>query len=150
MSAPTNEMQGKTVVISGASSGIGLVAAEALARMGARMVMVARDRTRGEAGLAKVRQAGPGAAHAIHYADLSKISEMKRVSAEIAAAEARVDVLINNPAGALFSFREVTPDGLEMTFALNHMSYFVMTLGLAERLRSTPGARGDQHGVGRA
>jgi NAD(P)-dependent dehydrogenase (short-subunit alcohol dehydrogenase family) len=134
------EMNGKVVVITGATSGIGLVAAEKLAGMGARLVLIARDRARGEATLVKLREAGPGAAHSVHYADLSTIAEMKRVAGEIAAAEPRVDVLINN-AGALFSSRQVTADGIEMTFATNHMSYFVVTLGLAERLRSTPGAR---------
>jgi NAD(P)-dependent dehydrogenase (short-subunit alcohol dehydrogenase family) len=130
------EMHGKVVVITGATSGIGWVAAEKLARMGARLVLIARDRSRGEASLARFQ----GAAHTIHYADLSTIAEMKRVAGEIAEAEPRVDVLINN-AGALFSSRQVTRDGLEMTFATNHMSYFVVTHGLAERLRATPGAR---------
>src|SRR5580704_8581570 len=134
------DMRGKVVVITGATSGIGWVAAEKLARMGARLVLIARDRSRGEATLARLREAGPGASHTVHYADLSTMAEMKRVAGEIAAAEARVDVLINN-AGALFSSRQVTTDGLEMTFATNHMSYFVVTLGLADRLRATPGAR---------
>src|SRR5260370_38977595 len=65
---------------------------------------------------------------------------MKRVAGEIAAAEPRIDVLINN-SGAVFGPRQVTPDGLEMTFAVNHMAYFVVTLGLAERLQGTAGAR---------
>jgi NAD(P)-dependent dehydrogenase (short-subunit alcohol dehydrogenase family) len=134
------EMDGKVVVITGATSGIGWVAAEKLARMGARLVLVARDRSRGEATLQRLREAGPRAAHSVHYAELSTISEMKRVAGEIAAAEPRIDVLINN-AGALFSSRQLTMDGLEMTFATNHMSYFVVTLGLADRLRATPGAR---------
>jgi NAD(P)-dependent dehydrogenase (short-subunit alcohol dehydrogenase family) len=134
------DMHGKVVVITGGTSGIGWVAAERLAGMGARIVLIARDRSRGEASLTRLREAGSGAAHSVHYADLSTIAEMKRVAREIAAAEPRVDVLINN-AGALFSSRQVTADGLEMTFATNHMSYFVVTLGLAERLRSTPGAR---------
>src|ERR1700689_364032 len=116
-------MNGKVVVITGATSGIGLVAAEKLAGMGARMVLIARDRSRGEAALERLRAVGPNAAHVAHYADLSTIAEMKRVAGEIAAAEPRVDVLINN-AGALFSARQVTADGLEMTFATNHMSYF--------------------------
>ena len=133
-------MQGKTVVISGATSGIGQVAAEKLAAIGARMVLVARDKPRGEAALARLRQAGPGAQHSIHYADLSRLSEVKRVAAEIAAAEPRIDVLINN-AGALFASRQVTEDGLELTFALNHMSYFVLTHGLWERLRASAPAR---------
>ncbi len=119
-------MRGKTVVITGGTSGIGQVAAEKLAGMGARLVLVARDKARGEAALARLRDRGPGIAHDIHYADLSRIPEMKRVAGEIAAAEPKIDVLINN-AGALFNSRQTTSDGLEMTFALNHMSYYVMT-----------------------
>jgi NAD(P)-dependent dehydrogenase (short-subunit alcohol dehydrogenase family) len=126
-------MQGKVVVITGATSGIGQVAAEKLARLGARIVMVARDRSRGDAAMARLRDVTTGASHSIHYADLSRIAEVKRAAAEIAAAEPRIDVLINN-AGAMFSQRQLTEDGLELTFATNHMSYFVMTHGLRERL----------------
>ncbi len=135
-----DEMVGRVVVITGGTSGIGLVAAERLAAMGARLVLVARDRSRAAAALETVRKAGPQADHAMHYADLSSIAEMKQVASAIAAAEPRIDVLINN-AGAVFSSRLLTSDGLETTFAINHMSYFVMTLGLADRLQTTPGAR---------
>ena len=79
-------MQGKTVVITGATSGIGGVAAEKLAQMGARIVLVARDRSRGEGTLARLREKPPGLAHAVHYADLTRISELKRVAAEVAEA----------------------------------------------------------------
>ena len=133
-------MHGKTVVITGATSGIGQIAAEKLAGMGARLVLVARDKARGEAELARLREIAPGTNHAVHYADLSRLAEMKRVAAEIAAAEPRIDVLINN-AGALFAARQLTPDGLELTFALNHLSYFVVTHGLRERLRAATHAR---------
>ncbi|PYV14070.1 MAG: short-chain dehydrogenase [Acidobacteria bacterium] len=133
-------MQGKVVVITGATSGIGQVAAEKLAAMGARMVLVARDQARGEAALARLKQIAPDAAHNIHYADLSRVGEMKRVAAGIAQSEPRVDVLINN-AGAIFNTRQVTEDGLELTFATNHMSYFVMTHGLRERLAASAPAR---------
>jgi NAD(P)-dependent dehydrogenase (short-subunit alcohol dehydrogenase family) len=124
---------GKVVVITGATSGIGQVAAERLAEQGARMVLVARDRVRGEAALARLRSITPTVAHSIHYADLSRLGEVKRVAREIAAAEARIDVLINN-AGAMFNSRQVTEDGLELTFATNHMAYFAMTQGLRDRL----------------
>jgi NAD(P)-dependent dehydrogenase (short-subunit alcohol dehydrogenase family) len=133
-------MRGKTVVITGATSGIGKVAAEKLAGMGARLVLVARDKARGEQALARLREAGPGVAHAIHYAELSRLSEMKRVAKEIAAAEPRIEVLINN-AGALFNSRRLTEDGLEMTFALNHMSYFVLANELRARLAVSAPAR---------
>ena len=133
-------MQGKVVVITGATSGIGQVAAERLAGMGARLVLVARDKVRGQAMLARLREHAPGISHSIHYADLSRLVEMKRVAAEIAAAETRIDVLINN-AGALFGSRQVTEDGLELTFATNHMAYVVLTHGLRERLVASAPAR---------
>jgi NAD(P)-dependent dehydrogenase (short-subunit alcohol dehydrogenase family) len=133
-------MQGKTVVITGATSGIGEVAALELAGKGARIVFVARDRNRGETTLAKLDAKAPGLSHKVHYADLSLVADMKRVAAEIAASEPRIDVLINN-AGAAFAQRQVTPEGFELTFALNHLSYFVVTCGLRERLLATPAAR---------
>ena len=119
-------MKGKTVVITGGTSGIGEVAAEALARMGARIVLVGRNKARVEAISARLRRSGPGVAHSVYFADLTRLGDMKRVAAEIAAREPPIDVLINN-AGALFGMRRLTEDGLEYTFALNHMSYFVLT-----------------------
>jgi NAD(P)-dependent dehydrogenase (short-subunit alcohol dehydrogenase family) len=124
-------MTGKLCVVTGATSGIGLVAAERLAAAGARLILVGRDKARGEAALARIRRHAPGAELAIRYADLSLLAEMNRLAAEIATAEPRIDVLINN-AGAMFTSRSVTADGLECTFALNHMGYFV----LANRLRA--------------
>ena len=133
-------MQGKTVVMTGATSGIGQVAAEALARMGARIVQIARDAGRGAAAFARLEEIAPDVRHRVHYADLSRLAEMKRVGAEIAAAEHRIDVLINN-AGAVFGSRQVTEDGLERTFAVNHMSYFVLTALLRDRLVAASPAR---------
>jgi len=133
-------MQGKVVVMTGATSGIGEVAALRLARLGARLVLIARDRARGEATLARLRAAAPDAGHVVHYADLSTLGEARRVAAAIAAAEPRIDVLVNN-AGAVFASRAVTQEGLERTFALNHMSYFVLTAGLLDRLVAATPAR---------
>jgi len=133
-------MKGKTVVITGGTSGIGEVAALELAQMGARIVLVGRDKPRAQTTLARLRERGPGLAHTVHYADLTRLAEMKRVAAQIAGAEARIDVLINN-AGAMFAARRVTEDGLERTFALNHMAYFVVTAGLRGRLTASAGAR---------
>ncbi len=133
-------MRGKVVVITGGTSGIGQVAAEQLAGMGARIVLVARSQTRGAASLARLRQAGPDIEHGVRYADLSSIADTRRLAAEIAAAEPRIDVLINN-AGALFNTRQLSPDRLEMTFAVNHMAYFVLTEGLRERLIASGPAR---------
>jgi NAD(P)-dependent dehydrogenase (short-subunit alcohol dehydrogenase family) len=133
-------MDGKTVVITGGTSGIGEVAAEKLAQMGARIVLVARDKSRADATLTRLRERGPSRAHCVHYADLSRLAGMKRVATQIASEEPRIDVLINN-AGALFSRRQITEAGLESTFALNHMAYFVLTEGLRERLAASAPAR---------
>lgn len=133
-------MQGKTVVITGATSGIGEVAALKLAEKGARIVLVARDKGRAGAMLDRLRVVAPGVEHRVHYGDLSRISEMKRLAAGIALAEPKIDVLINN-AGALFNIRQLTEDGLEYTFATNHVAYHVLTLGLEKSLRAAGGAR---------
>jgi NAD(P)-dependent dehydrogenase (short-subunit alcohol dehydrogenase family) len=131
-------MKDKTVVITGATSGIGEVAADRLAQKGARIVFVARDHARGQETLKHLRAIAGHDSHAVHYADLTRLSEMKRVAKAIADSEPEIDVLINN-AGALFNARQVTEDGLEKTFALNHMSYFVVTNLLLDKLRQ--GAR---------
>jgi len=131
-------MPEKVVVITGATSGIGEVAADRLAAKGFRIVFVARDQARGEETLKHLRAIAGGVEHRAFYADLSRLADMKRVAAEIADAEPEINVLVNN-AGALFNTRKVTDDGLEMTFALNHMSYFVVTNLLRPRLKA--GAR---------
>jgi NAD(P)-dependent dehydrogenase (short-subunit alcohol dehydrogenase family) len=133
-------MKGKVVVITGATSGIGEIAAQRLAGMGARIVLVARDATRGQKTLTRLPGLGSGVPHSIYYGDLSRISECKRVAAEIAAAEPRIDVLINN-AGALFGTRHLTAENLEQTFATNHMAYFVLTLRLKANLLAAAPAR---------
>ncbi len=126
-------MHGKTIVITGATSGIGEVAAIHLAQQGARIVFTARDKARADVTMAKLRAANAAAAHAVHMGDLSLLADMKRLAGEI-GQEPRIDVLINN-AGALFYARRETRDGLERTFALNHMSYFVITNLLLPKLK---------------
>jgi NAD(P)-dependent dehydrogenase (short-subunit alcohol dehydrogenase family) len=133
-------MKGKTVVITGGTSGIGEVAAEALARMGARIVLVAWNKSRAAATLARLGRSAPGVAHSVYFADLTRLGEMKRVATEIADREPPIDILINN-AGALFGTRRMTEDRLEHTFALNHMSYFVVTDVLRERLLASGAGR---------
>jgi NAD(P)-dependent dehydrogenase (short-subunit alcohol dehydrogenase family) len=133
-------MNGKIVVATGATSGIGEKAVEALARMGARVIFVARDRERAESTLRRLEAAGPGLGHQSHLADLSLMREASRVAEEIAASTPRVDVLVNN-AGAIFSDRRVTAEGLERTFALNHMSYFILTKRLLDNVKAAPAGR---------
>jgi NAD(P)-dependent dehydrogenase (short-subunit alcohol dehydrogenase family) len=133
-------MKGKTIVATGATSGIGEVAVLALAGLGARIVFVARDEARAQATMRKLEAKTPGLGHRLHLADLSSMAETRKVGAAIAASEPRIDVLINN-AGALFSNRCVTREGLELTFALNHMAYFVLTEALRDKLVASAPAR---------
>ncbi len=133
-------MQGKIVVMTGATSGLGAAAAATLARQGARLIIVARDPVRAEATLSAIRKAGPNQTHGAVLGDLSLLAEMKRVGAKIAVAEPKIDLLINN-AGAIFTKREETADGLERSFATNHMAYFVLTNALLPSLKAAPGAR---------
>jgi NAD(P)-dependent dehydrogenase (short-subunit alcohol dehydrogenase family) len=130
-------MRGKIIVITGATSGIGEVAAIGLAEQGARIVFTARDKARADITMEKLRRANGAVEHAMHLGDLSLLADMKRVAGEI-GQEPRIDILINN-AGALFNSRQETSDGLEKIFALNHMSYFVVTNLLLPKLK--PGAR---------
>jgi NAD(P)-dependent dehydrogenase (short-subunit alcohol dehydrogenase family) len=133
-------MKGKTVVATGATSGIGEAAALRLAEMGARIVFIARDQRRANATLQKLEAKAPKLGHRVHLADLSSIAETRRVGAALAESEPRIDVLINN-AGAMFSSRRVTLEGLELTFALNHMAYFVLTQALRQNLVAAAPAR---------
>jgi NAD(P)-dependent dehydrogenase (short-subunit alcohol dehydrogenase family) len=130
-------MRGKTIVITGATSGIGEVAAIRLAEQGARIVFTAREKHRADTTMKKLRRANGAVEHAVHMGDLSLLVDMKRVAGEI-GQEPQIDVLINN-AGALFNTRQETADGLEKSFALNHMSYFVITNLLLPKLKG--GAR---------
>jgi NAD(P)-dependent dehydrogenase (short-subunit alcohol dehydrogenase family) len=127
-------IEGKLCVITGATSGIGLITAERLARQGARLVLVGRDPARGEAALARIKARAPRAEVSVHYADLSRLDGLRTLAAGLNALS-RIDVLINN-AGAMFWRRQVTADGLERTFALNHMAYFVLTALLRDKLAS--------------
>jgi len=133
-------MKGKTIVATGATSGIGEAAVLELAGLGARIVIVARDEARAQATMRKLEAKAPKLGHRMHLADLSSMADTRKVGAAIAASEPRIDVLINN-AGALFSERRVTPEGLELTFALNHMAYFVLTEALRDNLVASTPAR---------
>lgn len=97
-------MEDKTVVITGGTSGIGEIAAQTLATKGARIVLIARDKVRGDATLARIYIHAPNLAHSIYFADLTRLSEMECVAAQVATNEPPIDVLINN-AGALFGTR---------------------------------------------
>jgi len=133
-------MNGQTALVTGATAGIGLVTARRLAEQGAEVCLVGRDAGRLSTALETIRRAVPGAQVFSLRADLALIAEQRRVAAEFLAARPRLDVLVNN-AGAIFASREETTDGLERTFALNHLSYFTVTNALMPALRAAPRAR---------
>ena len=133
-------MEGKTCLITGASDGIGYVAARELARMGARVVVVGRNRVKTDAGVQRiVEETG---SHAVTYllADLSSQEGVRRLAGQVREQLPQLDVLLNN-AGAIFLSSRVSDDGLEMTFALNHMGYFLLTVLLLDLIKSSPQAR---------
>jgi NAD(P)-dependent dehydrogenase (short-subunit alcohol dehydrogenase family) len=115
-----------TVVLTGATRGIGRAAAVELARRGAEVAIVGRVRER-------VRETAREAGAREHVADLASMDEVRRLAAELLERYPRIDVLANN-AGAMFTSRHVTPDGFEQTFALNHLAPFLLTNLLTERL----------------
>jgi NAD(P)-dependent dehydrogenase (short-subunit alcohol dehydrogenase family) len=133
-------MKGKTCIITGATSGIGLNAAARLGVLGARLMLVGRSRDKGEAALAQLRARVPSVAVEMHYADLSRSDDIARLARDLLGTAPRIDVLLNN-AGAFFARRAVAPDGLERTFALNHMGYFRLTALLRPRLIESAPAR---------
>ena len=132
-------MQGKTVLVTGANQGIGKATAIAFAAKGAHVVLVARNAEKGRAALAEVQAAGSGGAELI-VADLSSQEQVRRAAAELKANHRKLDVLVNN-AGVYVPERHTTVDGLEETFALNHLGYFLLTRELLDVLQATAGAR---------
>jgi retinol dehydrogenase-14 len=145
MESPATEkhggaMDGKVCLITGATSGIGKATAMELANMGASVVMVARDRDRGEAALAEVKEGSANASVDLMLADLSSQEEIRRLADEFKEAHPRLDVLINN-AGVIRSKRVTSADGIEMTFAVNHLAHFLLTNLLLELLKATAPSR---------
>ena len=133
-------MNGKTVLVTGATAGIGLVTARRLAARGAEVFLVGRGAERLEAACAAIRAQVSQARLEVLRGDLSLMADTRRVAAELLALRPRLDVLVNN-AGAIFFEREETTEGLERTFALNHMSYFLMANLLRPALEAAPGGR---------
>lgn len=133
-------MQGKTVVVTGASGGIGQITAHELAKRGARVVMVVRNRDKGQRVIDEIVRTVPEAQLELAIADLYSMAEVRRVGAEIRAKHRKIDVLVNN-AGLIHDKRELTVDGFERTFALNHLAAFLLTYELRESLAAAAPAR---------
>jgi NAD(P)-dependent dehydrogenase (short-subunit alcohol dehydrogenase family) len=129
---------GKTVLVTGASSGLGLHVAIQLARLGGEVVITARDETKGEAALAEARARSGSKAISLMFCDFASQSEIRTLAAVWRERSSRLDVLVNN-AGSVSPARRLTGDGLEETFAVNHLGYFLLTNLLLDVLeRSAP------------
>jgi NAD(P)-dependent dehydrogenase (short-subunit alcohol dehydrogenase family) len=133
-------MAGKTCLVTGATAGIGEVTARELARRGARVVIVGRSQQRCEATVEAIRLRTGNPAVEFLRADLSSQAEVRRLAQEFLQRHRRLDVLVNN-AGALFARSQESVDGIEMTFALNHLAYFLLTGLLLDTLRASAPAR---------
>jgi NAD(P)-dependent dehydrogenase (short-subunit alcohol dehydrogenase family) len=133
-------MRGKTVLITGATDGIGRQTALELARKGADVWVHGRDGERCRSALAEVRRIGGDGSHRCFTADLADPAQVRRMTDEVLDAFDRLDVLLCN-AGVFRHRRESTADGIEMTFAVNHLAHFALTLGLVDRLRQSAPSR---------
>jgi len=134
------QMQGKTCLVTGATGGIGLVTALELARQGARVVLVGRSRERCLEVVEGIRQQTGNTSVDFIVADLSSLEQIRRTAGEFTARHNRLDVLVNN-VGAFFWKRQESVDGIEMTLALNHLSYFLLTNLLLDVLKASAPAR---------
>ena len=133
-------MKDKVCLITGATSGIGKAAALQIAQLGAILVMVGRNPQRTAAAIQEIRQQSSNGRVESMLADLSSQEEIRRLAENFKDRYQRLDVLVNN-AGALMLSRQISVDGIEMTFALNHLNYFLLTNLLLDTLKSSGPAR---------
>ena len=138
--AEWSSMVGRTVVITGPTSGLGREAAGSFARMGARIVLVGRDASRLERTAAELRGENPDAPIHTVVADMSSLASVRAVADRILEGEPRIDVIVDN-AGAMLAERQVTPEGFERTFATMVLGPFVLIARLLPRLAESPDAR---------
>ncbi len=140
MVTPEVSLAGKVCMVTGATSGIGKVTARELARCGAAVVVVGRSEARSQATVSQIRQQTANPSVDFLLADLSSRQEIRRLAGEFESRYSRLDVLVNN-AGAIMLSRRESVDGIEMTLALNHLAYFLLTNLLLEMLKSSAPAR---------
>jgi len=135
-----DKLDGKTILITGATNGIGKAAALQLAKQGATIVIAGRNPAKTARTVDEIKaQSGNPAVNGL-IADLSSLAEVRRLAAEFCQKYTRLDVLINN-AGGIFANRELTVDGYEHTFAFNHLAYFLLTNLLLDQLKASAPAR---------
>ena len=133
-------MESKIALITGATAGIGLETAKGIAKTGATVVIVGRDQAKGEKVVAEIKKETGNQNLDLLVADLFSLAAIRRLADDFKAKYSRLDILVNN-AGAIFDKREMTVDGLEKTFALNHISYFLLTNLLLDVIKQSAPAR---------
>ena len=133
-------MRGRTCLVTGATDGIGWMTARALARDGARVIIVGRNRAKGEMRVAALRAETGNDAVDFELADLAAQADIRSLAGRLVASLPRLDVLVNN-VGSWFHRRIESPDGIEMTWALNHLGQFLLTGLLLDRLRAAQAGR---------
>jgi NAD(P)-dependent dehydrogenase (short-subunit alcohol dehydrogenase family) len=134
------DLAGKVFLVTGATEGIGKAAALEFAQRGATMTLVGRSKEKSERVLAELIAQSGNPKLDLLLGDLSKLADLRAIAAAFKSKHERLDVLVNN-AGALFQTKQLSADGFEMTFALNHLAYFVLTTELLDLLKKTPGSR---------
>ena len=132
-------IRGKTCMITGATSGIGRASAIELARLGAKLILVCRNRERGDELVAKIQRAGNSDVE-LMIADLESQAQVRKLAVDFLATQKQLHVLMNN-AGVFNMKRALTSDGLEEVFAVNHLAYFMLTLLLLDRIKESAPAR---------
>lgn len=135
-----SSMKGKTCLVTGATSGMGQVTARALAQRGATVVIVGRDPARSADAADRIKQQTGNPAVELLLADLSSQAQIRKLAEQFMSRHQRLDVLVNN-AGSLFMSRRESVDGIEMTFALNHLTYFLLTNILLPILKASAPSR---------
>lgn len=132
--------KGKVALVTGGTAGIGLVTARELAARGAAVIIVGRDAARGAQAVAEIRNRSGNPQVDFVQADLSAQADVRRVAQHVGETWPALDILVNN-AGAIFTERRLSADGIEMTLALNHLNYFLLTNLLLDKLRAAPAGR---------
>jgi NAD(P)-dependent dehydrogenase (short-subunit alcohol dehydrogenase family) len=132
-------MTGRTVLVTGGTGGIGKATAAGLAALGARVAITGRDPRRADEAAAEIRAAG-GPGVDVFVAEMSSQAEVRRLASDVLRALPGLDVLVNN-VGGFWNTRHLTADGLERTFALNHLAPFLLTHLLLDRLKENAPAR---------